>query len=86
MPNSPQKLPLVVVKQSSAKDWGVIITGATASSTNIGTVSANVVGRRPMTRSSRENPVRVAARALTAAYASVATGDVADLVATLQEC
>ncbi len=63
---------------------GVIITGATASSTNIGTVSANVVGQAAHDAVIAGNPVRVAARALTAAYASVATGDVADLVATLQ--
>lgn len=63
---------------------GVVITGATASSTNIGTVTANVAGQAAHDAVVAGNPVRIAARALTAAYASVATGDVADLVATLQ--
>jgi hypothetical protein len=63
---------------------GVILTGATASSTNIGTVTANVVGQAAHDAAVSGNPVRVAARALTSAYNSVATGDVADLVSTLQ--
>jgi hypothetical protein len=63
---------------------GVILTGATASTTNIGTVTANVAGQAAHDAVIAGNPVRVAARALTAAYAAVATGDVADLVSTLQ--
>ncbi len=63
---------------------GVIITGATASTTNIGTVTASVAGQAAHDAVVSGSPVRVAARALTAAYASVASGDVADLVATLQ--
>ncbi|MFN9343456.1 MAG: hypothetical protein ACK6DB_12835, partial [Planctomycetota bacterium] len=63
---------------------GVVLTGATASSTNIGTVTANVAGQAAHDAVVAGNPVRIAARALTAAYASVATGDVADLVSTLQ--
>jgi hypothetical protein len=63
---------------------GVVLTGATASSTNIGTVTANVAGQAAHDAVVAGNPVRIAARALTAAYTSVATGDVADLVATLQ--
>jgi hypothetical protein len=63
---------------------GVILTGATATSTNIGTVTANVAGQAAHDAVVAGNPVRLAARALTAAYASVATGDVADLVSTLQ--
>jgi hypothetical protein len=63
---------------------GVILTGATATTTNIGTVTANVAGQAAHDAVITGNPVRMAARALTAAYASVATGDVADLVSTLQ--
>lgn len=63
---------------------GVILTGATAATTNIGTVTANVAGQAAHDAVISGNPVRMAARALTAAYASVATGDVADLVSTLQ--
>jgi hypothetical protein len=63
---------------------GVILTGATATTTNIGTVTANVAGQAAHDAVISGNPVRMAARALTAAYASVATGDVADLVSTLQ--
>ena len=62
----------------------MILTGATATTTNIGTVTANVAGQAAHDAVITGNPVRMAARALTAAYASVATGDVADLVSTLQ--
>jgi hypothetical protein len=63
---------------------GVILTGATATTTNIGTVTANVAGQAAHDAVVTGNPVRVAGRAQTAAYASVASGDVADLVSTLQ--
>ena len=63
---------------------GVILTGATAATTNIGTVTANVAGQAAHDAVVAGNPVRMAARALTAAYTSVATGDVADVVSTLQ--
>jgi hypothetical protein len=63
---------------------GVIITGATASSTNIGTVTANVAGQAAHDAVLAGNPVRVAARALNSAYTTVALNDVADLIATLQ--
>jgi hypothetical protein len=63
---------------------GVILTGATATTTNIGTVTANVAGQAAHDAVVAGSPVRVAGRALTAAYASVASGDVADLVTTLQ--
>jgi hypothetical protein len=63
---------------------GVILTGATTTTTNIGTVTANVIGQAAHDAVISGNPVRVAGRAQTAAYASVATGDVADLVSTLQ--
>jgi hypothetical protein len=63
---------------------GVILTGAASGATNIGTVTANVAGQAAHDAVIAGNPVRVAGRALTAAYVSVASGDVADLVATLQ--
>ena len=63
---------------------GVILTGATATTTNIGTVTANVAGQAAHDAVVTGNPVRVAGRAQTAAYANVASGDVADLVSTLQ--
>lgn len=63
---------------------GVVLTGATSTATNIGTVTANVAGQAAHDAVIAGSPVRVAARAATAAYASVASGDVADLVTTLQ--
>jgi len=62
---------------------GVLLAGATAASTPIGQVQA--VG--PVAHDGARGttaPVINAARAITANYTSVATGDVADLIATLQ--
>jgi hypothetical protein len=63
---------------------GVILTGATASSTNIGTVTANVAGQAAHDAAVSGNPVRIAARAGTASYTAVSNGDVADLLSTPQ--
>lgn len=61
---------------------GVNITGSTAT----GTASLSVQGDRAhdATVAAAGNPVRIAGRALSAAYTTVATGDVADFVTTLQ--
>ncbi len=47
-------------------------------------MTANIAGQAAHDAIVVGSPVRIAARALTAAYTPVATGDVADLVSTLQ--
>lgn len=61
---------------------GVQLVGAAAASTPIGQTQA--VGPAAHDAVISGAPVRVGARALSAAYATVATGDAADLVSTLQ--
>lgn len=51
---------------------------------NSPTVTANVAGQTAHDAAVTGNPVRISARALSAAYTTVATGDAADLIATLQ--
>jgi hypothetical protein len=63
---------------------GVVLVGAASGTTNIGAVTANVAGQTAHDGVITGNPVRVAARAITTAYASVASGDAADLISTLQ--
>jgi hypothetical protein len=61
---------------------GVQLVGAPAATTPIGQVIAAGPAAHDAVVSG--NPMRIAGRALSAAYATVATGDVADLVTTLQ--
>ena len=61
---------------------GVMLTGAPAATTAIGQVQA--VGQAAHDAVIAGAPVRVGARALSAAYTTVATGDQADLITTLQ--
>lgn len=67
---------------SGGQAIATVLTGSTAT----GAASLNVQGDRAhdATVAAAGNPFRVAARALSAAYTTVATGDVADLVSTLQ--
>jgi hypothetical protein len=65
---------------SGGQAIATVFTGSTAT----GTASLNVQGPAAHDAVVSGNPVRIAGRALTANYASVATGDIADLVATLQ--
>ena len=62
---------------------GVVLTGATASTTPIGQVTAVGSVAHDGARGSSA-PLIAAGRGISAAYASVATGDVADFVTTLQ--
>ena len=65
---------------SGGQAIATVFTGSTAT----GTASLNVQGPAAHDAVISGNPVRIAGRALTAAYTSVASGDIADLVATLQ--
>jgi hypothetical protein len=65
---------------SGGQAIATVFTGSTAT----GTASLNVQGPAAHDAVISGNPVRIAGRALSAAYTTVATGDIADLVATLQ--
>ena len=65
---------------SGGQAIATVFTGSTAT----GTASLNVQGPAAHDAVVSGNPVRIAGRALSAAYSTVATGDIADLVATLQ--
>jgi hypothetical protein len=61
---------------------GVQLTGASAATTAIGQVVA--AGPAAHDAAVSGSPVRIAGRAISAAYTTVATGDVADFISTLQ--
>ena len=65
---------------SGGQAIATVFTGSTAT----GIASLNVQGPAAHDAVVTGNPVRVGGRALSAAYAPVATGDIADLVTTLQ--
>jgi hypothetical protein len=65
---------------SGGQAIATVFTGSTAT----GTASLNIQGPAAHDAVISGNPVRVGGRALSAAYATVATGDIADLVTTLQ--
>lgn len=65
---------------SGGQAIATVFTGSTAT----GTASLNVQGPAAHDAVVSGNPVRIGGRALSAAYTTVATGDIADLVATLQ--
>jgi len=65
---------------SGGQAIATVFTGSTAT----GTASLNVQGPAAHDAAVSGNPVRIAGRALSAAYTTVATGDIADLVSTLQ--
>ena len=67
---------------SGGQAIATVFTGSTAT----GVASLNVQGDRAhdSTVSAAGNPLRIAGRGITAAYTSVASGDVADLITTLQ--
>ena len=65
---------------SGGQAIATVFTGSTAT----GIASLNVQGPAAHDAVVTGNPVRVGGRALSAAYATVATGDIADLVTTLQ--
>lgn len=65
---------------SGGQAIATVFTGSTATGTN----SLSVQGPVAHDAVISGNPLRIAGRALTAAYTSVATGDVADLITTLQ--
>jgi hypothetical protein len=67
----------------AGQSLGVVISGATAASTAIGQVQAVGAVAHDAARGTGA-PVIAAARAISAAYTTVATGDVADLITTLQ--
>ena len=65
---------------SGGQAIATVFTGSTAT----GTASLNVQGPAAHDAVVSGNPVRIGGRALSAAYTTVATGDIADLVTTLQ--